>query len=296
MARRPRLHVPGGFYHVTLRGNHRQPVFFADSDRLLLNSIVAEATAALDSRVHAFCWMTNHIHLLVQVSDRPLGRFVHRIASRYARAVQARLTTTGHLFERRYHGALVDTDNYLFAVLRYIHLNPVEAGIVDDPARYEWSSHRAYLRLSICNWLTTAFVMKALADDHAAALRRYRSLIRSVEAEDALFAEKVECADRTGLLGDTDFASKVGALNWNPAPRLNLDELVAACCHRFGVTDELLASPRKCRRLSAARAWLAHKVAAGHVCSISAVARRLARSESSLRELMARNPIAGLGD
>jgi REP element-mobilizing transposase RayT len=125
MARRLRLHVPGGFYHVTLRGNHQQPIFFAATDRDLLNRIVAEAIAELRARIHAFCWMTNHVHLLVQVSDEPLGRLMHRIASKYARTVQARIATTGHLFERRYHAALVDTDRYLIAVLRYIHLNPV---------------------------------------------------------------------------------------------------------------------------------------------------------------------------
>ena len=112
MPRPPRIHVGGGFYHVTLRGNHAQPIFFQPADRVTLESIVADTIPRCGARVHAYCWMTNHIHLLVQVGEIPLGRVILRIASRYARTVQARLYTTGHLFERRYHSVLVDADAY----------------------------------------------------------------------------------------------------------------------------------------------------------------------------------------
>src|SRR5688572_16379423 len=116
MPRPLRLHVPGGFYHVTLRGNHRQDVFRTPADRGLLDEIVAAAIRDLGVRMHAYCWMTNHIHLLVQVSDTPHGKFVLRIASRYARKFQECMETTGHLFERRHHAILVDADSYLLAL------------------------------------------------------------------------------------------------------------------------------------------------------------------------------------
>ena len=109
--RKPRLHVPAAFYHVTLRGNHRQDIFFSPTDRSLLSRIVAEVIPHYGARLHAYCWMTNHVHLLVQVGDTPLGRIMLRIASRYARELQAQFHTTGHLFERRYHAVLVDVRN-----------------------------------------------------------------------------------------------------------------------------------------------------------------------------------------
>ena len=145
MPRLPRLHVAGGFYHVTLRGNHREPLFGSDSDRRVLNSIVAESIERDRARVHIVCWMTNHLHLLMQVADAPLGKVMQRIAMRYSRYRHRRLKTTGHLFERRYQAKLVDMDSYAIALLRYIHLNPVVASIVPDPAEYPWSSYRAYL-------------------------------------------------------------------------------------------------------------------------------------------------------
>lgn len=85
---------------------------------------------------HAYCWMTNHVHLLVQVADQALGNLMQRVAIRFARATQKHLSTTGHLFENRYHALLVDVDSYFLKLLRYIHLNPVRARIVQSPQQY----------------------------------------------------------------------------------------------------------------------------------------------------------------
>lgn len=85
MPRKPRLHVDGAFYHVILRGNHRDSIFFRAADRDRFAALVAENIERFRMRVHAFCWMSNHVHLLVQVADIPLGRALMRIAGRYAR-------------------------------------------------------------------------------------------------------------------------------------------------------------------------------------------------------------------
>jgi REP-associated tyrosine transposase len=157
MPRPPRLHVEGGFYHVTLRGNHREPIFFCAADRDRFAELVAEVIERFRMRVHAYCWMTNHVHLLMQVREVPLGCAMQRIASRYARTVQKRRSTTDHLFERRHRAILIDADSYLLELIRYIHLNPVRAHLVTDPADYPCSGHRAYLGLEDASWLTTDF-------------------------------------------------------------------------------------------------------------------------------------------
>ena len=167
--RRPRLHVPGACYHVTLRGNHRQDIFFSDADRCLLGHYIEAACEPTGVRIHAYCWMSNHIHLLIQVTDVPLGSFMQRISSRYARAVQARVPTTGHLFQNRYHALLVDVDRYFLALLRYIHLNPVRSGLAENPADYRWSSHRAYLGRATVGWLVTDFGLRLFDGDTARA-------------------------------------------------------------------------------------------------------------------------------
>ena len=82
MPRPPRLHVPGGFYHVVLRGNHREALFSTAADRGVLNEIVADAAERSRTHVHAFCWMSNHLHTLLQVADEPLGAIMQRIFDR----------------------------------------------------------------------------------------------------------------------------------------------------------------------------------------------------------------------
>ena len=84
MPRPPRLHVPGGHDHVILRGNHREPLFDSPADREALGDIVAKVIERFDARVHAFCWMTNHLHLLMQIDQQPLGKPMQRIAMRYS--------------------------------------------------------------------------------------------------------------------------------------------------------------------------------------------------------------------
>jgi putative transposase len=130
MPRPPRLHVPGACYHVILRGNHRESLFGSTADRQVLNDIVADVIQRFSVRLHAFCWMSNHLHAVVQIAERPLGHLMQRIAMRYSRHRHKALRTTGHLFERRHKAKLVDVDAYFLTLLRYVHLNPVKAHIV----------------------------------------------------------------------------------------------------------------------------------------------------------------------
>lgn len=290
MARRLRLHVPGGFYHVTLRGNHRQPVFFAASDRDRLDDVVAEATDRLAARIHAYCWMTNHMHLLVQISDAPLGKLIQRIASRYARAVQARLETTGHLFERRYHAVLVDVDAYLTTLVRYIHLNPVRAGLVADPAEYAWSSHRAYLGQCCRSWLTTEFTMRVLGNspDHAAA--RYRALMGSGEPANWGEGSLIPHRDAPQILGSDQFVRKISGPAYRPSSHKNLGDVIQECSARFKETPLSLTSRNRSGNLAIARAWIGHAALAGRIANVSEVAKCLGRTEGAIRYLMKQHP------
>ncbi|MCC7258152.1 MAG: transposase [Gammaproteobacteria bacterium] len=296
MTRRLRRHVAGGFYHVTLRGNHRRPIFFADEDRDLLDTVVGDAAERLAARIHAYCWMTNHLHLLVQVADAPLGCLMLRIASRYAHRIQAPLATTGHLFERRYHAVLVDADCHLLAIVRYIHLNPVRAGTVTDPADYRWSSHRAYLGGPAPPWLCRAFALQLLGDDAVSAATHYRQFMHATD--DSRWGEGTlkPHAQQPDILGGDDFVARVCGAAWQPRGPHSLDDLMRACGDRFRIAPEALASSSRSHHLARARAWLAHQVVAGRVTSISELARRLGRSEAAIRQVMARHRPEATGE
>lgn len=292
MVRPLRMHLPGGFYHVTLRGNHKHAIFRDPADRGLLDGIVADAVSELAVRIHAYCWMTNHVHLLAQVSNVPLGRFMLRISSRYARIFQAQLDTTGHLFERRYHAVLVDADRYLLTLVRYIHQNPVRAGLVKDPSEYLWSSHRAYVGMPAPPWITTAFTLRMFAQEREDAVSRYCRWMEEAESGRWGSGSFAPHPENSQVLGDDAFLARVSAGRWHPGLRRTLDELITECSGRFGVDADELTSPRRTRYLAEARAWLSHEAVNGRVATISAIARRFGRSETAIRRLMARRPCA----
>lgn len=287
MPRRPRIHAPGAFYHVTLRGNHRKPIFFCEADRELLNHIVARTLDRCQARLHAYCWMSNHVHMLLQVGDVPLGRVVLRIASSHARSVQARMETTGHLFERRYHAVMVDADRYLLTLLRYIHLNPVRAGLTATAGEYPWSSHHHYLGTRNEFWVTAGLALAMLGDDHRTAIARYRKLIECMENQEPEASPLSDLhPDDNRVLGDERFLANLALPKEAPRPGMTLDQLVGEAGRQFGLEPADLMSASRDRRLSRARAWIAHEAIARRVATTAQVARALHRDESTIRGLV----------
>lgn len=285
MSRLPRLHVPGAFYHVTLRGNHRQPIFARATDREVLAYIVRESIELERARVHAYCWMTNHIHVLIQISDSPLGRLIQRIASRFARTVQARVPTTGHLFECRYHARLVDVDAYLLTVIRYIHENPVEAGLAKVPSDYCWSSHGVYAGERDESWVTTDFVLAMLGFDRTRAVQNYQEFMR----EPADIEPAANPSDAR-VLGDDEFLGSLRVLGMADNPRTSLEKLIAEAARHFGVSPHEITSPCRGRKLAVARAWIAHCAVGQGIANVCDIAKSLKRHEASVRGLMRRHP------
>jgi putative transposase len=287
MPRRPRLHVPGGFYHVTMRGNHRQDIFFSDEHRDWLEQIVAEVIERFAARVHAYCWMTNHIHLLIQISELPLGAIMMRIASRYARRVQGRFQTTGHLFEKRHDAQLVDADEYLLTLLRYIHQNPVRAGIVNSVRDYRWSSHSAYLGTVSKPWVTTDFALAMFGAERNCALAAFVRFVEARVIDNRSPLDELN-PDDPRILGDDRFAARVLQSAWRPKSRKTLDEVVIAVCTQFAVTQEQLQARGANRRFAQARACIASRCIDERITSLAEVARRFGRDESTLRESIER--------
>jgi len=280
-------------YHVTLRGNHQQTIFFTATDRQRMDLLFADVLERFDARLHAYCYMTNHVHALIQVGNEPLGRLMQRVAGQYARATQARLQTTGHLFENRYYTVLVDTDSYLMEVIRYIHLNPVRARLVNTPTEYPWSSHHAFVGSRADPWVTTDFALSTFASDRGKAIEAYEAFVQLALADPEERSPFENCnANDARILGGDDFARRMMGVKWKPRSRKTLDQLVEEGCQHFGVTAADLESQRRDARIVAARAWVAGQALEGRIATLSAVARKFNRNESSLRRALARRSIA----
>lgn len=288
MARRPRLHVPGGCYHVTLRGNHREAIFSTEQDRHVLNRIVGEVIDKCDARIHAFCWMTNHLHMLIQVPNLPLGDIVRRIAQRYAKYRHRQLKTGGHLFERRHGAKLVEVDSYFLTALKYIHLNPVSADIVTEPSCYPWTSHHAFLGSKVIPWLTTDFGLSLFSQDRACARAAYRRFMRESLSEDERKAIEESNSGSSEVIGTDSYVERIRNATFSPRSSTTLEELVDRICTEYDTTLELLLSSQRSRDISSIRAELASRAIDGRIASLSEVARLLRRNPSSIYRLLDR--------
>jgi putative transposase len=281
MARKPRLHVPGGLYHVILRGNARQAIFLSPQDRHYFYDLMAEGVARFGYRVHAFCLMTNHLHLALQSGEQSLSTGMQNLAFRYTRYLNARLKRVGHLFQGRFKAYLVDRDRYGLALVRYIHLNPVRARLVKHPSVYAYSSHRAYLGREILPWLTTEWILGQFASRINIARPRYAGFIDQGKAEGhnaAFYGGKAD----SRVVGEEDFVRTI--LKPNPDRRRTpqVREIITYVCrlHRLGEKQVLATS--RARRPAAARAlvaWLALKT---NAASLTTLARTFGRDISTL--------------
>lgn len=288
MPRKPRLHVPGAVYHVILRGNNRRNLFYSAADRVHLNQLVGRATERLQAQVHAFCWMTNHLHLAVQVADAPLGRLMQWIGSRYAFYFNRRYGRSGHLFERRYRAILLDADAYLLELVRYIHRNPAKAGMVKDPVTYPWCSHRYYLGRGTLDWLQTDWVLSLFAGELHRARQALHQFVIDPDALEPPAQLLEGSEDDPRLAGGNELLGEMYDREYKPPSQTTLDEVIMAVCAQHGVAPTAVAGPGKQRHLARIRAEIARKATALGIATITDIGRRLNRSDVAIARLLHR--------
>ena len=254
MARKPRVHCPGALYHVTLRGNAGQTIFFNDRDRTRFYLLLQEGTERFRHRIHAFCLMSNHVHLAIQVADLPLSRIIQNLSFRYTKWVNWRQSRSGHLFQGRYKAVLVDADAYLLELTRYIHLNPVRAGLVKEAEEHPWSGHRAYLGLEAIPWLTTDWVLSQFSERQSSARRAYRRFIQEGKRESYRREYHTGSGRDSRILGDDQFIDRVLEKEEKRGRgRVSLDRILREVCRCFSLEEgELLVSGRDQRQIGRA--------------------------------------------
>lgn len=177
MARKPQHHFPTRFYHVMLRGNNGQDIFLNDVDRHRLYDLLWEGIERFDHRIHGFCLMTNHIHLIIQIGHFPLSQVMHHLTTNYAIYFNYTYKRVGHLFQGRFRRKIVDAENYLAELSRYVHLNPVRAGLVSRPEEYRWSSHNAFLDRVNIPWLYQEWILRKFDIADTSARARFEEFV-----------------------------------------------------------------------------------------------------------------------
>jgi len=141
MARPLRIEFPGALYHITSRGNARQTIFFDEEDFTDFLTVLGQVAKRYHLLLHSYCLMHNHYHLLIETPEGNLARGMRQLNGIYTQHANQRHQRVGHLLQGRYRSILVDKENYLLELSRYIALNPVRANLVEDPKDWPWSAY-----------------------------------------------------------------------------------------------------------------------------------------------------------
>jgi REP element-mobilizing transposase RayT len=178
MARKLRLEVAGGTYHVTARGNNGCAIFLDDGDRRRLLSILGVVVALMGWQCHAYCLMDTHYHLVITTPEPNLARGMQRFNGIYAASFNRRHVRTGHLFQGRYYSVLVEEEQHALELCRYLALNPKRAGMCARAEDWPWSSFGPMLGLCAGPaFLSPQWILDQFGDDPATSIARFHAFV-----------------------------------------------------------------------------------------------------------------------
>ena len=206
MARLPRYVIPGQPQHIIQRGNNRQIIFAADADYQFFRDALVDAATKHGLAIHAYVWMTNHIHLLATPQfENSISKVFQSVGRKYVQYYNYTYKRSGTLWEGRYRATIVDTEQYFLKLMRYIELNPVRANMTQHPADYPWSSYAFYAEGKLglnSDWLTAhdEYVRLGLTDAERQAA--YRQLFKAELSTNDLTQIR-ECTHKGWALGSS---------------------------------------------------------------------------------------------
>lgn len=248
MARPLRIEYPDAVYHVMNRGAARQPIFLTQADRETFLRVLMEAWNRWRFKVHGYCLMDNHYHLCLQTPEANLSRIMRHINGVYTQRYNRIHDRDGPLFRGRYKALLIEAEDYLGQVIRYIHLNPVVAGIVKRPQNYPWSSHRDYLRAQVPEWLSKAWMLEMFETP-----RNFHEFV--LAGNEAMLSEMYERRRWPIILGNEDFIERIRCAGKKPTRehvredrrfvRPPLEKILTTVSRKFGVSLKRLVEGQR---------------------------------------------------
>lgn len=262
MARKTRIEVEGGLYHLITRGNDRRDIFHSRVDHDKFLQILMAQKGHLPFYLYAYCLMTNHIHLLIERRTDDIGRIMHRVLTAYTHYYNRRYKKSGHLLQGRYKAVLCQSETYLTTLVRYIHLSPVRANMVSRAVDYPFSSHRAYLGLDPAGPLDVDPVLRHFGSRKAEARKHFSAFVDGADDPDRSDAiDAMLDHGSVGILGSDEFVDatihRLGEHVPKGTPKrqaeLDTEALLAAVEEIFDVRRNELCSTVKSARIVEAK-------------------------------------------
>ena len=216
MGRPTRKDHMGGIYHVIARGNNKEFIFNDDKDKGYFISILKGCSTAKGCKVYGYVLMNNHYHILMQTMDKKLQEIMHVVNNKYSKYFNLKYERVGHVFQGRYKASIIQDEIYMFNVLRYIHQNPIEAGLCVRVQDYVWCSDK-YYRKHFNGLIDTSLIMEMLSPNLNLACKKYCKFM------DVYCDESYEDMD---IVGDEAFKILHASRNKQVICRKGLDEIL----------------------------------------------------------------------
>ena len=249
MTRPLRIEYPNAWYHVMNRGVARRKIFQSDAQREYFLSLLGETSRRFNADWHAYCLMHNHYHLMVHTPEGNLQRIMRHVNGVYTQFFNRQERRDGPLFRGRYKAILVDAQSYWLELSRYIHRNPLAAGIVKDLKRHRWSSYRAYVGIDKASeWLTTDYILSSIG--RTKRHQRYAEFVRG--RPDSEIVKFYEGPGVSPILGDKTFVEQAleGRAISSDIPELKtartlptIDEIIDAVGRHYQIEREMIVTP-----------------------------------------------------
>ena len=282
MARKPRIHFHGAHYHIILTGLDQQGVFQSAADRRHWETLIADGVARFGHSVHAYYWAKTHAHMALQVRDVPLSKVMQNLTFRYTRQFNSDNDRQGPLFHGRYKAVLIDSDQYLNDLVRYIHNGPVREGLAKSASTGKWTSHAAYLGTSDTpEWLTTETVLGSFGNSDKASRRAFDKFVKE-GAKEGVRTDLLRGNQEGRILGGDRFAKKALKPAKVVARPVTLNQLVKRVCRSEGVKEAELTTDSRARMQSRTRQTITYLAMELDVASLTDMAKRFNRDLTTM--------------
>ncbi|MHA1510054.1 MAG: transposase [Promethearchaeota archaeon] len=270
MARPLRIEYPGAHYHVMNRGNAQEDIFKSERDRTKFLEYLERAVERFSIRIHTYCLMTNHYHLLIETPEPNLSAAIQWINVSYASYFNIKRKRSGHLFQGRFKSILIEADEYLTHLSRYIHLNPLRAKMVKAVHEYRWSSYPAFIEdVKPPKWLELNWILSGFGKKKKAACQKYKEFVEGVDFRN--LEDPGRFVSGGFILGDAEFVKWVkkkfiSRMDDNKEipqlkilkPRISPEMIVNTLCEEFKCSDhDILTKGRKINRARDIAVYLA---------------------------------------
>ena len=281
MARKPRIHFNGAVYHVILRGLDGKPIFRNVADRRAWEALVGEGCERFGHRLHAFCWMKDHVQMAVQIDEAPLSKIMQNLSFRYTRHFNKQHGEEGPLFHGRYKAILIDPDEYLDDLVRFIHNAPVRGGAAKTAEAYRWSSHSSYTGDVERPWVGTETVLRHFGKTDRSAVPAFERFVAAGRDEGDR-PDLMRGTDGGRLLGNARFAKKALKPPKPVEKPMTLTQLVRHVCREEGVKEAALKNESRARRESQIRQIITYLATELGIASLTALADRFNRDLTTM--------------